>query len=427
MILFRKKVFHVGITFAVTLITNLIIFASSRMNETNITTTATPDNSSTTTSPSKLPQPPLARSCIDKKVLNVCWLKTPPYIFDRPSNKSIVEGILSDAILEGFTKCECQVNLNYSIQVYEEEDLINCSKNKDIDIVLPFPQRGIRNNNWFFKVVDSAAIYLLLNRKKIESQAKANIIYEFSQVWTLAVLTILLAAIFGIVVWSLDAAWNRKQFPPTFCPGALEGVWWSFVTLTTVGYGDKTPKFPLARIFAILWMFVGMCMVSLLTATLTKTLTTGLVENRREFHGLKIGVLKSSHTYDEAVKKGAKTQKYLDLKSMYTALNNDEIQGILVDIFVATYVRNNLNVFGFQDNIFVAQSYDIQYSIGVYFGYGMAMYEDSKPFSILTDCLRSMFENANRRIDVFSIVEKYIQSQEIVETQRALLCLDTRK
>jgi hypothetical protein len=142
-------------------------------------------------------------SCIDKKVWNVCWLKTPPYIFDNPKNESIVEGILTEAITEGLQQCRCQVNLNFTLRVHEETELLNCSKNENIDLVIPFPHRGIMNKNWFFKVVDSNTIYLLLNRKKIETKAKENVLHEFSQVWTLAVMTILLAAIFGIIVWSL--------------------------------------------------------------------------------------------------------------------------------------------------------------------------------------------------------------------------------
>lgn len=208
MILVQKTAgFYSWISLAVTLAN--VISTSSQMNETNTTTTATPGVSTTPSSGGDPPPP--NPSCIDKKVWNVCWSKTPPYIFERPSNKSIIEGILADAIIKGLTKCGCQANLNYTLHVYEEEDLVNCSTNQDIDLIVPFPRKGITKFNSFFKIVDSAAIYLLLNRNKIESQAKANIIYEFSQVWTLAVLTILLAAIFGIIVWSL-VSWEYFMY-----------------------------------------------------------------------------------------------------------------------------------------------------------------------------------------------------------------------
>jgi voltage-gated potassium channel len=47
-----------------------------------------------------------------------------------------------------------------------------------------------------------------------------------------------------------------------------DGVWWSVVTVTTVGYGDLTPKTVEGRIVAILVMLVGIAFTSLLTAAI---------------------------------------------------------------------------------------------------------------------------------------------------------------
>ncbi|MFQ6612131.1 MAG: potassium channel family protein [Fidelibacterota bacterium] len=45
--------------------------------------------------------------------------------------------------------------------------------------------------------------------------------------------------------------------------------WWAIVTMTTVGYGDLTPKTFPGRLFAVLVMFAGISLVSLLTATIS--------------------------------------------------------------------------------------------------------------------------------------------------------------
>ena len=44
------------------------------------------------------------------------------------------------------------------------------------------------------------------------------------------------------------------------------GMWWAITTVTTVGYGDVTPKEPVGRIIAALLMLVGIGFLSLLTA-----------------------------------------------------------------------------------------------------------------------------------------------------------------
>lgn len=45
--------------------------------------------------------------------------------------------------------------------------------------------------------------------------------------------------------------------------------WWAIVTMTTVGYGDFSPETPEGRIFAVLIMFAGITLVSLLTASIS--------------------------------------------------------------------------------------------------------------------------------------------------------------
>lgn len=45
--------------------------------------------------------------------------------------------------------------------------------------------------------------------------------------------------------------------------------WWAIVTMTTVGYGDFSPETPEGRAFAVLIMFAGITLVSLLTASIS--------------------------------------------------------------------------------------------------------------------------------------------------------------
>ena len=57
------------------------------------------------------------------------------------------------------------------------------------------------------------------------------------------------------------------------------GVWWAAVTMTTVGYGDATPKTATGRALALVWMFVGVVAVAILTATVTSILTVGSLQS----------------------------------------------------------------------------------------------------------------------------------------------------
>jgi voltage-gated potassium channel len=49
------------------------------------------------------------------------------------------------------------------------------------------------------------------------------------------------------------------------------GMWWALQTVTTVGYGDVTPKNPSGRFVAILVMLEGIAFLAVTTAAITST------------------------------------------------------------------------------------------------------------------------------------------------------------
>jgi len=89
---------------------------------------------------------------------------------------------------------------------------------------------------------------------------------------------ILLAA--GALVWVFERRHNREQFRGKVGKGLGDGFWWSAVTMTTVGYGDKAPKSTGGRVVAVVWMFAGIIMISGFTAALASVLTTAGLESR---------------------------------------------------------------------------------------------------------------------------------------------------
>ncbi len=48
-----------------------------------------------------------------------------------------------------------------------------------------------------------------------------------------------------------------------------DGIWWAFVTATTVGYGDISPTTFYGRLIAMALMLVGIGLIGTVTSTLT--------------------------------------------------------------------------------------------------------------------------------------------------------------
>ena len=82
----------------------------------------------------------------------------------------------------------------------------------------------------------------------------------------------------GLVVYLFERKRNPEHFGGNAIQGVGSGFWFSAVTMTTVGYGDKLPTTLGGRIVSLIWMFTAVILVSLFTATITSTLTVKQLE-----------------------------------------------------------------------------------------------------------------------------------------------------
>ncbi|MDP2803725.1 MAG: transporter substrate-binding domain-containing protein [Phreatobacter sp.] len=102
-------------------------------------------------------------------------------------------------------------------------------------------------------------------------QALVSTIVELLPLFLLVAGLILIA---GFATWRLERLAQRALQPsPTTISSFGEGVYWAAVTMTTVGYGDKTPKSTYARFLTVVWMFIGIVVISIFSGTVTAKLT----------------------------------------------------------------------------------------------------------------------------------------------------------
>ena len=96
----------------------------------------------------------------------------------------------------------------------------------------------------------------------------------------ISAILILLGVIFffGFLVWLFERKHNAEEFG-NGTKGIMEGFWWSAVTMTTVGYGDKSPRTLGGRIIGLIWMFLAIIMISSLTAGIASSLTVKNMNN----------------------------------------------------------------------------------------------------------------------------------------------------
>lgn len=112
----------------------------------------------------------------------------------------------------------------------------------------------------------------------------------------LYVLAILIVALIisAHIIWIFERRHN-PEFPPTYLLGIWNSLWWAAVTVSTIGYGDKTPRGAGGRAFALFWIFVGYVLLAIFTATITTTATVnelhGSVHGPADLPGLRVATV----------------------------------------------------------------------------------------------------------------------------------------
>jgi len=169
------------------------------------------------------------------------------------------------------------------------------------------------------------------------------------QFFKIVLLLILIIFIFGTILWIVERKQNRRQFRPGLV-GLFDGLWWSAVTMSTVGYGDKAPKSRLGRIIAIIWMLTAIITISGFTATIASTLTVqSLGRNIEDLEDLrnaeKIGSVYASSSEDFLNNNQITIQAlYDDVEESLLALSAHDIEVLIYDKTVLDYFISQLQL-----------------------------------------------------------------------------------
>ncbi|MEM7571449.1 MAG: transporter substrate-binding domain-containing protein [Bacteroidota bacterium] len=165
----------------------------------------------------------------------------------------------------------------------------------------------------------------------------------------IVLLLVLIIFVFGTILWLAERRHNRQQFRPGWI-GLFDGLWWSAVTMTTVGYGDKAPKSRLGRVIAMVWMFTAIIIISGFTATIASTLTVNslsrTIEDIEDLRDLStLGSVYASSSEDFLrLNQIEVTQLYESPTEALSALARQEIEVLVYDQTVLDYQINHLDL-----------------------------------------------------------------------------------
>lgn len=146
---------------------------------------------------------------------------------------------------------------------------------------------------------------------------------------------VLVLLLVGVLVWWFERQANPEQFGGTAARGIGAGLWWSAVTMTTVGYGDKAPTSFGGRIVGLVWMFVSVITISGFTAAIASSITIGRLAT--EVHGVadlahvRVMSITGSTSATLADQEGFKSADVVDPAEALRRLASGQVDAVLYD------------------------------------------------------------------------------------------------
>ena len=144
----------------------------------------------------------------------------------------------------------------------------------------------------------------------------------------------------GHMIWLAERRRN-SDFPRAYLPGVWEGIWWSAVTVTTVGYGDRTPRSNFGRIFGLFWMFAGLFIIANFTASVTTQLTVNEIQNAingpQDLHGKQVATVTGSTAADWLARQNITHVGVEFAEDAYRLLENGRVDAVVYDFPVLRY------------------------------------------------------------------------------------------
>lgn len=180
-------------------------------------------------------------------------------------------------------------------------------------------------------------------------------------------LLVLIAA--AHVNWLFERNLN-PQFSNDYARGIWQSLWWAVVTVTTVGYGDKTPKGKRGRAFGIIWILAGYFVFAYFTATVTSTVTIrelhSFINEPEDLYGKRVATVEKSTAAAYLTDQGISSQQVKTIEDAFHMLESKKVDAVVYDAPVLQHYarsqgKGKVKVVGV---IFQKKSYGFAFPVG---------------------------------------------------------------
>lgn len=264
-----------------------------------------------------------------------------PFVIDN------ADSVYSGISILFFEKVAEDLNLVYQYKSYNNLDtLLNAVTSDEIDLAVG----AITITDEREARMDFTHSYFSSGMGAAMRQGRQGIFYQLMNIasWDFvkaAGVLCFVILVFGFLLWLFERNKNKEMFGKGRMRGIGSSFWWSAVTMTTVGYGDKAPITAGGRVIAFVWMFTAIVVTSTLTAAIASALTVNTlsqnIESIEDLANVEVGTVKGSNSEEYLTREGIFAALYVSTGEALQALQNENVNVVIYDKPILQYIVNH--------------------------------------------------------------------------------------
>jgi ABC-type amino acid transport substrate-binding protein len=279
-------------------------------------------------------EPPLARKLI------VGTKEAPP--FAMKSSDGVWTGISIDL----WRQIASELNLTFEFRELDLKGVLEGVANRSLDAgvaaltITPEREKMLDFSHAFHTTGLGIAIAAKVGNPWV---AVLKRFFSVAFLKVVAALSLLLLVV-GMLVWWFEKRKNPNQFGGGAARGIASAFWFSAVTMTTVGYGDKAPVSLAGRLVTLIWMFAAIIVISSITAAITSALTVTQLESPvrgpEDLSKVRVGTVADSTSESYLQEKRVSFHAYKTVAEGLRAISDGKIDAMVYDAPVMRYLIN---------------------------------------------------------------------------------------
>lgn len=234
-----------------------------------------------------------------------------------------------------------ELDLEYELVMMTQEEKLEAVTKKEVDVAIG----GIsiteeRAGQMYYSIPYYVTGLSVMSERRAEGFFSSLVRAMVSpQVLTALGLLAVFIIVGGHVYWIVERR-KTDAISESYNPGILEGMWLSFATSTTIGYGDIAPKHWMGRLVTIPVAFLGFMVVAMVTSVLTFDLITTYELNANDLRRMTVGVKSGTTSEELVVREGWRRERFEKIAQACEALERGDVDAVIHDApFLRYYAR----------------------------------------------------------------------------------------